>query len=70
MAKVKQINQELKEMSVDQLRDRLDDYRRELFKLKLNSATSHVKDSSQFNKLKKNIARTLTVIQQKLRESN
>lgn len=66
MANVNNLNKELQNMNVEQLNDKLDDFRRELFQLKLTSATSHVKDISQFNKLKKNIARTLTVINQKL----
>lgn len=56
---------ELQAMNIAQLRDKLDDLQRELFQLKLNAVNSHIKDGSQFKKLKKNIARTLTIINQK-----
>lgn len=59
---------ELKNMSLEQLQDKLDDFRRELFQLNLNAATSHIKDGSQFKKLKKNIARALTVINEKVQK--
>ena len=56
---------ELLKMDLNQLRERLDDYRRDLFQLKLKSSTSVVGDTSQFKKLRKNIAQTLTFIKQK-----
>lgn len=45
--------------------ERSETLRRDLFSLKLSSKTSHVKDVSQFSKLRKEIARTLTVLHQK-----
>ena len=59
--------QEFKELTHGQLVDRLDQFHRELFTLKLNSYTSHVKDYSQVKKLKKNIARVLTLLNAKSR---
>ena len=56
---------ELLKMDLNQLRERLDDYRRDLFQLKLKSSTSVVGDTSQFKKLRKNIAQALTFIKQK-----
>lgn len=53
---------ELSKMDLSQLKEKLDDYRRELFQIQLKSATSAVGDTSQFKKLKKNIARALTFI--------
>lgn len=60
------LNSDLRNMSLEQLYDRLENFRAELFQLKLNSMTSHVKDASQFKKLKKNIARALTIINEKV----
>jgi large subunit ribosomal protein L29 len=56
---------ELKQMSAEQLREKVEAYRHELLSLRLTAATSHVKDFSQFKKLRKNIARVLTLLQEK-----
>lgn len=53
---------ELKNLNAAQIKEKIESYRRELFSLRLTSATSHIKDNSQFNKLKKNIARALTFL--------
>lgn len=63
--KVTKFNQELAQLSVAQLQEKLDQLRRELFSLKLNAQTSHVKNNSQFKQLRKDIARVLTFINQK-----
>jgi len=70
MAKVNQLNKELRDMSIEQLASRLDDYRRDLFQLRLSSVTSHIKDVSAFRKLRKNIARAKFVLDQKLNEKS
>jgi len=67
--KVAELNKELEKMSVTELQQKLEGLRRELFNIKLNAATAHVKDYSQFDKLKKNIARVLTFIRQKEQEA-
>jgi ribosomal protein L29 len=54
------INKELTGLSAIELKVKVIEWRRQLLSLRLNAATSHVKDFSQFNKLKKNIARGLT----------
>jgi len=54
--------QGLGKLSIEDLRSRLEGTRRDLFGLRLNAATSHVKDCSQYKKLRKDIARILTVI--------
>ena len=41
--------------------------RRELFRLKINVATAHVKDYSEFKKGRRNIARVLTFCAKRLR---
>lgn len=53
---------ELKNLNAAQIKEKIESYRRELFSLRLTSATSHIKDNSQFNKLRKNIARALTFL--------
>ncbi len=52
---------EFRKMAPDQLRVREQELREELFKLKTQSATEKVKDVSQFRKIKKDIARILTL---------
>ena len=51
---------ELESLNVDELHSKLGTTRRELFSLRLNASTAHVKDYSQYNKLRKKIARILT----------
>ena len=53
---------ELKKLNVVQVKEKIESYRRELFSLRLTYATSHVKDNSQYKKLRKNIARALTFL--------
>jgi len=54
--------EELKKLNTTQIKEKIESYRRELFSLKLTSATSHIKDNSQYRKLRKNIARALTYL--------
>lgn len=56
---------QLEQLDSGDLRTTLDQLRRNLFGLRLNSSTSHVKDYSQFKKLRKDIARTLTQLHKK-----
>lgn len=58
-------NEELKSLNVEKLREKVDFFRRELFSLKLTAATSHLKDNSQFKKLRRDVARALTILRQK-----
>jgi len=51
-------------MAPDQLKEKEQELRTELFKLRTNGATEKVKDSSQFKKVKKDIARIKTVQRQ------
>jgi ribosomal protein L29 len=51
-----------------ELFEKFDEYKRALFTLKLSSSTSYVKDNSQFKKLRKNIARTMTLIRKREQE--
>lgn len=63
--KVTKIIDEFKQLPVNSLREKLDSLRRDLFSTKLNAMTAHVKDYSQFKKLKRSIARALTILHQK-----
>lgn len=55
----------LKKNNEQELVKEIDALRREYFKLKLNAATAHIKDYSQFKKLRKNIAQAITYLRQK-----
>jgi len=58
---------ELSSMDVQGLEVRIDELRRELFKLRLNEATSPTKSFPSIkNALKKDIARALTMLRQKV----
>ena len=63
--KLKELKQELQKMDSPQLKEKVDVLRRELFGLRLNATTSHVKDYSQLTKLKRGIAMGLTYMTQK-----
>lgn len=57
--------EELKNLSAQELQTRAEDLRRARFVLNLNAKTAHVKDSSQFKKIRRTIARVLTYLHQK-----
>jgi ribosomal protein L29 len=61
--KMTDTNKELVGLNLTELKTKVIEWRRQLLSLRLNAATSHVKDHSQFNKLRKNIARGLTFLQ-------
>lgn len=63
--KIDAINNKFREADVVMLSNELNQLREELFRLRINISTTHVKDYSQFKKLRKNIARVLTVISEK-----
>ena len=63
--KVAKFKEDLQHLATDQLKEKLDQLQREQFGLRLNSLTAHVKDYAQFKKVRKNIARVLTCVQQK-----
>lgn len=56
---------QLEQLDSNDLHATLDQLRRNLFGLRLNSLTAHIKDYSQFKKLRKNIARILTQLHKK-----
>lgn len=63
--KMNKSKQEIGQLSVQELKDQLDILRKGLFSLRLNSSTAHVKDYSQFGKIRKAIAQVATLLQQK-----
>ena len=63
--KVTKFKDEIKQLGVRELIVKLDALRRDQFTLRLNSSTSHVKDYSQFEKNRRNIARILTSLRRK-----
>lgn len=60
----------LKDLNQQELNTKIDELRRECFTLKLNAATAHIKDYSQFKKLKRNIACALTYLNKKKQSGN
>ena len=63
--KLNEFRKNINALDLSGLTGKLNELRRELFSLKLNTSTTHVKDYSQLKKIKKNIARVLTQISQK-----
>ena len=55
---------EFRKMAKDQLAEREQELRTELFKLRTTGATEKVKDHSQFRKVKKDIARIKTILRE------
>ncbi len=64
---MKRAAEELRTLALTELDQKIDEMRRTLFSLKLNATTSHVKNVSQFKKLRRDIARGLTVLNEKKR---
>lgn len=64
MMKKTKMRGELRSMSEGELKTKLQSLRRERLNLVINAATAHVKDCSQFKKLRKNIAQVLTYLSQ------
>lgn len=67
--KITDLNKELSALSKSEIEVKIGEWRRQLLSLRLNSATSHVKDHSQFKKLRSNIARGLTFLQKSAAET-
>ena len=63
--KIKKVNEELRQLSLEQLLERRENMQRELFSLRLSSATSQIKDYSVFKRLKRDIARIYTCIRER-----
>jgi len=63
--KVTEERQELRGLSREDLQEKVNGLRKQLFTQKLNASTAHVKDYSQFKRLRRTIARALTFLKQK-----
>ncbi|MEX0849511.1 MAG: 50S ribosomal protein L29 [Candidatus Dependentiae bacterium] len=68
--KVDKFKQELEHMGAVELQDKLEGIRRELFSLRLNASTAHIKDYSLFKKLRRDVARILTFLRNKQQKGN
>ena len=53
---------EFRKMPADKLKEREQELRTELFQLRTGGATEKVKDTSKFKKVKKDIARIMTIL--------
>ena len=60
---------EVRELDITQLEQRLADTRRELFNLRFQHATGQLENTGQIKEVRKNIARILTVLNQKQQEN-
>jgi large subunit ribosomal protein L29 len=60
---------EVRELDVEELKRRVSETRRELFNLRFQHATGQLENTGQLKEVRKNIARLLTVLNQKQRES-
>ena len=61
--------QEIREMSVADLRDRIDAEKQNLNRMKMNHVISPLEDTSVIKKAKNDIARMLTVLAQKEKQN-
>jgi large subunit ribosomal protein L29 len=59
---------EVREMSVNDLRDRIEVEKNNLETMKINHAISPLEDTSKFKKLRVDIARMITILAQKEKE--
>jgi ribosomal protein L29 len=63
--KVTKLSDEFKQMHIEQLQEKLEQLRGELFALRLKAKTSHIKNHAEFKFLRGNIARILTFMREK-----
>ncbi|HSC25197.1 MAG TPA: 50S ribosomal protein L29 [Candidatus Babeliales bacterium] len=57
--------QKIQQLSLEDLQEKLNSTRRDALGLKINAATTQVKDYSQYKKLRKQAARILTAMRSK-----
>ncbi len=55
----------LKDLTVEELRDKEKNMRKELFNLRFQSAVGHIENPNRFKEVRREIARLLTVIRLK-----
>ena len=61
---------EVREMSVADLRDRIEIEKANLDSMKINHAISPLEDTSKFKKTRQDIARMITILAEKEKEQN
>ena len=59
---------ELKALTVDELTQKEQDFRKELFNLKFQQATGEIENPMRIRKVRKDIARILTIKSEKLKK--
>ena len=59
---------DLRELSIRELEDKVTELKTELMESRFSLATSQIEDTSKFKKIKKQIAQANTVLNQKKRE--
>ncbi|MDC3277259.1 50S ribosomal protein L29 [Acidimicrobiia bacterium] len=59
---------DLRELSISELETKVSELKKELMESRFSLATSQIEDTSIFKKIKKQIAQTNTVLNQKKRE--
>ena len=59
---------ELRALTVEELKQKEQDTRKELFNLRFRLATGEVENPKRINALRKDIARVLTIITEKIKE--
>jgi ribosomal protein L29 len=64
MSKRAEMMKNLHQMTQEQLIEHVYDLRKQLFALRLSTSTEHVKDYSQFKKLRQGVARAETLVRQ------
>ncbi|MDN5696640.1 MAG: 50S ribosomal protein L29 [Rubrobacter sp.] len=60
---------EIRDLGVEELEQRVADTRRELFNLRFQNATGQLENTGQLKEVRRNIARLLTVLNQKKQEN-
>ncbi len=61
---------ELRELSVEDLKNKLIETKKEYFNLRFQQATGQLEKTSEIKRVKRNIARILTIITEKSKEGN
>ena len=60
---------ELRQMSLDELHNQLDDSKAEYFNLRFQASSGQLEDTNRLRSVKRNIARIMTLIGEKSREA-
>jgi large subunit ribosomal protein L29 len=61
---------ELRNLTLDELKQEESDLRKELFNLRFQKATGEIENPMRIRHVRKNIARVLTVVSEKLKAKN